>query len=133
MRLDGSMCSECLPVVTLQFSRLKTPRTRTTDLGQGPHLHCSIHAGLLRAPQPRARAKSRRRERKKCRCAKKVNLVHGNIQQYQPGLLGIFFDQDVFVALFKFQGFTCRKSSKRERFPILDAVSVIRCNCHSRL
>ena len=31
------------------------PRARATDLGQGPHLHRSVHAGLLRAPQPRAR------------------------------------------------------------------------------
>ena len=76
IRLDGSRCSEGLPVVTCQFSRLRTPRARTTDLGHGPHLRRGVRVGSLRAPEPRAREKTRGRKRKKCPCARKA---HSNI------------------------------------------------------
>ena len=54
--------------------RLRTPRTRATDLGRGPRLRRGVRAGSLRAPEPRAREKTRGRRRKKCRCAKKTHL-----------------------------------------------------------
>ena len=75
MRLDGSTCSECLPVVTCQFSRLRTPRVCATDLGQGPHLRRGARAGSLRAPEPRAREKTRGRKRKKWHVQKITHLI----------------------------------------------------------
>ena len=51
-------------MVICEFSRPWTPRPRATDVGQGPHLHHSVHASLLRAPQPRARKKTRGRKSK---------------------------------------------------------------------
>ena len=39
-------------------------RARATNLGQGPHLHRSVHAGLLRAPQPKPREKTGGRKSK---------------------------------------------------------------------
>ena len=51
--LPGSRWSETDHMVICQFSQLRTPRARAADLGQGPHLHRGVHAGLLRAPQPR--------------------------------------------------------------------------------
>ena len=62
------------PWLLASFRDFELPRA--TDLGQGPHLHRSVHAGLLRAPQPRPREKTHGRKSKKCHCTKKVSLVH---------------------------------------------------------
>ena len=47
-----------------------TPRTRATDLGQGPNLRRGVRAGSLRATESTAREKTRGWKRKKCRSAK---------------------------------------------------------------
>ena len=47
------------------------PRARATGLGQVPHVHRSVHAGLVCASQSRAREMARGRKNKKCPFAKK--------------------------------------------------------------
>ena len=72
MGLGASTCSECLPVATCQFSRLK----QSTCHGplRGPTLAPWCSGGLPACPEPRARDKTRGRERKKCMCKKKTHL-----------------------------------------------------------
>ena len=53
-----------------------TPRARTTDLGQGPHLRRGVRAGFLLAPEPKARETTRRRKRKKWRRTKTNPFIH---------------------------------------------------------
>ena len=53
------------------YLRLKTPRPRATDLGQGPHLRRGVRAGSLCALEPRAREKTRGRKRKNAQVPKK--------------------------------------------------------------
>ena len=66
MSLDGSACSECLPVVTFDFDP-----PQSTDLGLDPDLLCGVRAGSLRTPEPRPRAETRGRKRKNADVQKK--------------------------------------------------------------
>ena len=97
MGWDGSTCSECLPVVTCRFSGLCAPRSRATDLGQGPHLRRDVRADSLRAPAPRAREKTHRQKRKMTMCKKKhlhmvfyIAPASAQIPQNHTRLLGTY-------------------------------------------
>lgn len=59
MGLVGYGLTERDAVITCQFARLRTPRTRATESGWNPHLHRSAHAGPLRACEPRSREREK--------------------------------------------------------------------------
>ena len=56
------------------YLRLRTPRARATDLGQGPHLRRGVRTVSQHAPDTRAREKTRGRKRTKYRCGQKTHL-----------------------------------------------------------
>ena len=80
--------AESDPVITCQrcqIARLRTPRARATEADQDPHLRLPgrVHAGPLRAPQPRAWETARGRPSKTCKCAKKNVLGTYLVQLYR--------------------------------------------------
>ena len=80
MRLDGSACSECLPVVTFDFDPPEHgPRP-------GPRLALWCSGGLPACPGAESTSRDPRPEEKKGRCAKETNCL----KQYKVPLRDVY-------------------------------------------